>query len=641
LSPTISSTNAFPQKNQPNLPVISPLLPRIVEDFHNQIVTADFEAIISQDGYNQVYMAAWYNNNKQSIFDVSQWGNNSSTMLEQFWIDLITKNKGRICYFHNWAGYDSILSMKALLSLPGYTFQPIIHNGDIMSLSIFDNKKLVLTIKDSINILPSSLARLAKDYQVETQKDHFPHYFLVEGDVAKTLDYVGSLPDYEFFEPKRTSLAEWEEMAQQFKNREWSFLEVSKQYLMGDCVALFQVLIRFFANFIEQFPNVDPLHTLSAPSLAFKVWRNQQLPLLIGEGFKVYDLSRTLDSTFRKAYCGGIVDVYKPHLLGEGFYYDVNSLYPTAMCRPMPVGMPTPVIITPLEFNQGQFFGFVEATVMSPGSDTNPGYIGLLPIRHEGKLVCPGGTFKGFFFSEELRFALNNGYTLDSITGAYSFQKGHNTFYDLIQTLNNMKVEAQLNNQPTIRNIAKLLMNSLYGRFGMHTDDLKHAILNETQIFKLSKTYIIKDQIPLGSLSLVSYTLNDLSKDFGSNPTKMLSQFVQGLPGYTNVAIAAAVTAYSRIIINQYKLDALNLGLEIFYSDTDSLVVNGALPENVVNSATLGMLKLEQRFSEGIFVMPKVYYLLTEEGKEVMKCKGYSGELTKAQYLNLLARVSI
>jgi len=34
--------------------------------------------------------------------------------------------------------------------------------------------------------------------------------------------------------------------------------------------------------------------------------------------------------------------------------------------------------------------------------------------------------------------------------------------------------------------------------------------------------------------------------------------------------------------------------------------------------------------------MPKVYYLLTEEGEEVTKCKGYSGKLSKAQYLELL-----
>ena len=34
--------------------------------------------------------------------------------------------------------------------------------------------------------------------------------------------------------------------------------------------------------------------------------------------------------------CGGIVDVYRPHLQGEGYYYDVNSLYPTAMTRANP-----------------------------------------------------------------------------------------------------------------------------------------------------------------------------------------------------------------------------------------------------------------------------------------------------------------
>ena len=34
-----------------------------------------------------------------------------------------------------------------------------------------------MTIKDSIKVIPGSLAKLAKDLKVDTQKDHFPHYF--------------------------------------------------------------------------------------------------------------------------------------------------------------------------------------------------------------------------------------------------------------------------------------------------------------------------------------------------------------------------------------------------------------------------------------------------------------------------------
>lgn len=115
----------------------------------------------------------------------------------------------------------------------------------------------------------------------------------------------------------------------------------------------------------------------------------------------------------------------------------------------------------------------MEATIQAPANE----YIGLLPIKLQGRLVCPGGTFTGFFFSEELRFALNNGYTILEIKQAYKFDKGINTFLDLITQLNNMKIEAQLNSQPTIRNIAKLLMNSMYGRFGMHTNPIQQKIM--------------------------------------------------------------------------------------------------------------------------------------------------------------------
>nr|AGA14231.1 truncated DNA polymerase [Rhizophagus irregularis] len=582
-------------------------------------------------------MAAWYNGETNHTFSISSFGYDSSSMLSYFWEDLIKYNRGRICYFHNWGGYDSILSLSSLLNLPkNLDFDPIMKDGEMMALSIRQGTSTVLTIKDSIRILPGALGKLAKDWKVETQKDHFPHYFFLE-DIQTTLKYIGPFPEYRYFEPKRTSLKDYNEMAEVFKTKLWSFLDVSRIYILGDVKALYQILLAFFETLIAKFP-IDPLTVLSAPSTAFKIWRTVQLPRLNQEGLKVYDLSKSLDSRLRNAYCGGIVDVYRPHLKGLGYYYDVNSLYPTAMCKPMPVGLPKLVKITVSEFLADlAFFGFLEVTVRAPAEE----YVGLLPIKWQGKLICPGGTFSGFFFSEELRFALKNGYTLLEIKLAYSFQRGVNTFLELIEQLNEMKISAQKEGLPTIRNIAKLLMNSMYGRFGMHTGLVHQKFMEPRQLDYITEHFEILSEIPFGELLLVSYTLKDPTVIGTKRLASTLKRFVDSLPGNTNVAIAAAVTAYSRIIINTYKLKALELGLEIYYSDTDSLVVNGTLPENMIDSATLGKLKLEHTFKEGIFVMPKVYYLELEDGTAITKTKGFPGSLTKEQYLALLREESL
>jgi hypothetical protein len=239
-------------------------------------------------------------------------------------------------------------------------------------------------------MLPFTLPYIPLDYH------HFPHFFLLDS-IEATLAYKGPLPAYSFFEPKRTSSKDYQEMLALFEGRDWGFLEVSTKYIMGDCIALYQVLIAFFGAIVSRFP-INPLTVLSAPSTAFKTWRTVQLPLLNKGLLKVYDFSRTLDAKFREAYHGGIVDVYRPHLLGEGYYYDVNSLYPTAMSKAMPVGLPTLINLTIPEFLEGNFFGYVEATVMAPGPDTPGGYIGLLPYKLNGRLICPGGTFSGFTF---------------------------------------------------------------------------------------------------------------------------------------------------------------------------------------------------------------------------------------------------
>jgi hypothetical protein len=60
----------------------------------DKIVTADLEALITKDGLNQIYMAAWYNGSNFKVLDITNYGNNSHSMLQDFWVSLLTECKG-------------------------------------------------------------------------------------------------------------------------------------------------------------------------------------------------------------------------------------------------------------------------------------------------------------------------------------------------------------------------------------------------------------------------------------------------------------------------------------------------------------------------------------------------------------------
>lgn len=236
----------IPPPHIPNIPSITlpfsvterlPLKPKTDNtNYEEQIVTADLEAIITPEGFNQVYMAAWYNGNQSSIFNLSQYSSQEN-FIKAFWTSLIEANKSRICYFHNWGGYDSILSLPSLINLKiNCSFKPIVKDGELMSIEIYEGTNRLLTIKDSIRIIPGALGKLAKDWKVATQKDHFPHYFW-NGSIQASLKYVGCLPSYSCFEPKRTSKVDYDLLQQEYSSTSWSFLRVSEQYILGDCKA--------------------------------------------------------------------------------------------------------------------------------------------------------------------------------------------------------------------------------------------------------------------------------------------------------------------------------------------------------------------------------------------------------------------
>ena len=93
----------------------------------------------------------------------------------------------------------------------------------------------------------------------------------------------------------------------------------------------------------------------------------------------------------------------------------------------------------------------------------------------------------------------------------------------------------------------------------------------------------------------------------------------------TNVAIASAISAYARIHMSQFKNNPL---FKLYYSDTDSAVFSTPLPSEYVGS-DLGLMKLEHIITKAVFLSPKVYALITNEGEQIIKAKGLTKDAIK------------
>jgi len=164
---------------------------------------------------------------------------------------------------------------------------------------------------------------------------------------------------------------------------------------------------------------------------------------------------------------------------------------------------------------------------------------------------------------------------------------------------------------------AKLLNNSLYGKFGMKDGTKQIVILrNVTPEDKLKISFVLKSNCKhiIDIIELNDHILLEINKPNENNEYHGTD---------VNVAIASAITAYARIHMSQFKN---NPDYKLYYSDTDSAVTNKPLPDHLVGTA-LGQLKLEHIITKAVFLAPKVYALITEDGKEIIKVKGLTNEV--------------
>ena len=90
-----------------------------------------------------------------------------------------------------------------------------------------------------------------------------------------------------------------------------------------------------------------------------------------------------------------------------------------------------------------------------------------------------------------------------------------------------------------------------------------------------------------------------------------------------NIAIASAITAYGRIHMSQFKN---NPNYKLYYSDTDCVVIDKPLSPDLIGNK-LGQVKLEHIINKAVFLAPKVYALITDQGEQIIKAKGLTKDV--------------
>lgn len=265
------------------------------------------------------------------------------------------------------------------------------------------------------------------------------------------------------------------------------------------------------------------------------------------------------------------------------------------------------------------FFGFIKCEITTPNNILKP----VLPYKDllNGRTIYSIGKWIGTYFSEELKAVSKLGYKIKLLEG-YEFDKV-DLFTNYVKHFYNIKKNSPKNSPQ--RFIAKMHLNTLYGIFGRKLDMIQTInVYNKDLLFYISTKFIksiitINDEI---STLLIQNNLNlDLIKDLNLMIDSNFTSFEHQIK--SNVAIASAVTAYSRIHMIPFILHPGTV-----YTDTDSIFTETELPNNLI-SKELGYMKdeLDGLFiEEGYFLDIKKYgYYYFDKNNNKIECSIISG----------------
>ena len=457
-------------------------------------------------------------------------GNNISSFIQACSMSL------GVVYFHNLA-FDGSFIIDWLLN-NGYTwsdkqyrnkrrsFTTLISGlGKFYSISVTWNTGKTTEFRDSLKKLPMSVERIAKSFELETSKLEM---------------------DYDSFRPVGHELTSHE-----------------REYLAADIIIVAQALAQQFSHGMIKLTVGSDALSEYVRTIGGKKMFTKLFPVL----------PQTMDDDIRAAYRGGWT--YRdPRGAGKVHYrkgrsYDVNSLYPFVMrTKLLPYGEPIFTDDVPVETEEFPLF----VTSITFTAKLKRGHLPCIQVK---KNMLFSSTEYQTSIDEPTTISCTNidldlwkkHYHLNilSYNGSWLFRGSYGLFNEYIDKW----MEVKKHSVGGKREIAKLELNSLYGKFA-------------TNPIVTSKRPILVD----GVVKLQQ--CDDETKD----------------PIYTPVGVF--VTAHARTVTITA---AQNNYSRFAYADTDSIHLWGeGEPKGIaVDSTELGAWKHESDFDAAIFIRAKAY----------------------------------
>lgn len=292
---------------------------------------------------------------------------------------------------------------------------------------------------------------------------------------------------------------------------------------------------------------------------------------------------------------------------------DVNSMYPFHSRNgtfPNPKTLKVEVNFEPRKLKKylGWYEGMIDATIEHLESD-----IGFLPVKTkkpEEKLLFPIGKFRGCWNFPEIRFALKHKkIKILKIHKICYGDKMESPFVSYMDTLHDMKLEAQRTDNKWQESMSKYFMNMLYGKFGQRIDEESIYIKDIEKQFHIIEGYQRKK---------LFIKLTRFSKD-RDDAMLVISKRGNRKPPYSIPSFASYITAYGRVQVLEKMIEMKPN--KVLYCDTDGIAFT--INNGIVSSNKFGEWKIEKKIITELKGLKNYTFIEPEKGPdEIYRSKG-------------------